>query len=223
MTITEITDKIIKEADLNPNEYTVADRIVDINTAYSQYVELAVQIGSKEPPSELETFDETFSVVAGSNVFVRTIPNIPIVRVDFAPVGASTNNYCRVTEDYSRAIGTWCTACGLKFFANEKQIFVEEGQIGTLRVTYARGLITEFDTTDYSSSNPPSPDFLPPVFHPLLWMKPATIQASYYKKDRAAGLSAQLEQLEGLFRQHYARNSAIDSRIITDERGITQR
>lgn len=224
MTITQIVDKIIKEADLNPAEYTVADRINDINDAYLQYAEWQAQIGSKEPASETETIDETFTVAYGSNVFLRTIIDKPIVRVDFAPVGASTNSYCTVTEDYGRGTNMSCRACGIVFFANEKQIFVEEGQIGTLRVTYGYGDIATFTESDYNSSTPLYPDFLPVVFHPLLWLKPATIQAEYYKKDRAKSLRAQLNSLEQLYFNHYSRNTGnVSWRIETDESGITER
>lgn len=215
MNIKDIADKIIKEADLNPAEYTVADRIVDINAIYLQYIESAMQIGSKEPMSSSETVSENFTVVDGSNVFTRTITDVAIVRVDFQATGATT--WCRVVEDYGRKIGEHCRSCGVVFFADEKRIFVEDGRSGTLRVTYAHGAITTFTTADYSAGTPPSPTWLPLVFHPLLWLNPATIQAEYYKKDRAVGLRNQLTRLEALFYNHYSRNTAVDSVIETDE------
>ena len=58
MNIKQIVDKITKEADINPREYTVADRIVDVNSEYLMLVEKARQIGSIEPISNAETFTE---------------------------------------------------------------------------------------------------------------------------------------------------------------------
>ena len=89
MNIKQIVDKIPKEADINPNEYAVADRIDDINSRLLILVERANQIGSKEPMNDGEDISEDFTVVAGSNTFDRTIKNVPIQRVDWRPSNTS--------------------------------------------------------------------------------------------------------------------------------------
>lgn len=214
MDIKQIVDKIVKEGDLNPNEYSVADRIVDVNEWYLYYIEKAMQIGSREPISASEAVSETFTVVTGSNVFNRLKQDIPIMRVDFQFAGSST--WQKVTEDISRLIGGF-ECFEMKFFADEKRVWVENGQNGTLRVTYAHGGITLFTTADYSMSTPPEPEFMPIEFRKLLWLRPATIQAEYYKKDRAVSLRNQLTEVENLFINHYRRGSSINGKIVTDE------
>lgn len=212
--IKQIVDKIVKEADLNPNEYTVEDRLSDVNDTYLYYIEKAMQIGSREPISASEAISETFTVVPGSNVFTRTKKDIPIMRVDFQFAGSST--WKAITEDASRLIGGF-ECCNMKFFADEKRIFIENGQNGTVRITYAHGGIVLFTEADYNMSTPPEPDFMPRTFRKLLWLNPATVQAEYYKKDRAVSLRNQLEKLEQQFINHYARNSSINGKVVTDE------
>ena len=220
MNITQIVDKIPKEADINPAEYTVADRIVDINQKYLELIERAVQIGSTEPPSDEEVFSEDFTLTVGSNELARTIIDIPIVRVDFQP--NSGGDFERVYDDPTRSINGWW-GCEMKFFADEKRIFVEEGKVGTLRVTYARGDVTTFIVSDYDSYDPPSPDWLPETFHALLWIAPAYTMAAYYKTDREKFLELKLARLEQLFITHYSRNSAINQRFETKNEGWLKR
>lgn len=215
MNIAQIVDKIVVESDVQASQYPIANRIDDINAKYLALIEKAIQIGSKEPISGLEVFSETFTVVTGSNTFVRTIKDIPIVRVDFQHSGST--GYCRVTEDLARKIGFLCS-CGMKFFADEKRIFVENGRPGTVRITYARGDITLFTEADYSNPTPPSPTWLPSTFHPLLWLEPAAVQAEYYKKDRAVSLRNQVTRLETLFENHYQRNAVGMARFDTTHR-----
>lgn len=214
MNIKKIVDKIIKEADIQAQDYTVADRLDDVNAEYLLRVEKGVQIASTEPMSRGEATSEVFTIVDGSNTFTRTIKDAPIQRLDYLPTGGSY--YTPMDEDQKRRVNTW--NCGdQRVFANEKQMFVENGRAGTLRVTYARGAVILFTQADYENVSPPSPDFLPEVFHPLLWLKPAWVQASYYKKDRATALAEQYKQLSELFDNHYGRNSTYNGEVITDE------
>lgn len=210
MNIKQIVDKIPKEADINPNEYVVADRIDDVNSRLLILVERANQTGSKEPVNDGEDISEDFTVVAGSNAFDRTIKNVPILRVDWRP--NNTSRWCRLEMDKTRAINTWAY-CDIKFFANEKQVFVENGRAGELRVTYSRGEVTLFTVADYNNVNPPSPDILPIEFHDLLWLYPALRQARIYKKDRVAGLEADVNELQELFDNHYGRNASSESKF----------
>lgn len=210
MNIKQIVDKIPKEADINPNEYVVADRIDDINSRLLILVERANQIGSNQPMNDDGDISEDFTVVAGSNTFDRTIKNVPIQRVDWRP--NNTSRWCRLDLDKTRAINTWAY-CDIKFFANEKEIFIENGRAGELRVTYSRGTVTLFTVADYSATPAPSPDILPIEFHDLLWLYPALRQARIYKKDRVAGLEVEVKELQELFDNHYGRNASTDSKF----------
>ena len=214
MNIKEIVDKIIKESDVQANSYSVADRIADVNARYLFYIEKAVQIGSKVPISKAETISENFTVVAGSNTFTRTIKDVPIRRVDFQHENSSF--FDGVPYDQSRKI-SGVNFGEMRFWADEKRVFIEEGYAGTLRVTYDRGGVTLFTVADYELvSGWPSPDWLPETFHDLLWLDPSYRASRKYKKDRSAYLKEDRDELRELFFNHYGRESAIDSAFETD-------
>ena len=206
--IKQLVDKIPAEADINPSEYPVAVRIEDINEVYLSLVEQARQIASTEPISADETFEEVFTLVRGSNEFERTIPDVPILRVDFQRTGSES--WCEVHEDQMRKRGRRTCTCGFTYFADEKRIFAEDARPGTLRVTYASGEVVPFTVGDYQDNTPPHPVWLPKTFVPLLYLKPALVQAEYYKTDRVSGILRRIERLEELFYTHYSRNSATD-------------
>lgn len=214
MNIKEIVDKIPKEADVSPAEYAVADRLVDVNHEYLALIEEAMQIGSIEPISGAEDTSEEFVVVAGSNVFTRTIEDVPLFSVHYRPNADA--KWEVVYSDPTRTINGLCY-CDMKFFADEKRVFVENGQAGTLLVTYAHGGITVFDQADYDNVTPPDPTWLPEVFRPLLWLKLALRQAHFYKTDRVAGLEAEYTRLKQLFRNHYLRNAELNQRFKTEK------
>lgn len=214
MDIKYIVDKALKESDVQAQDWPVLDRLADVNAEYLIRIEKGVQIGSKVPMSSKEDVSETFTVTEGSNEFDRTIVDVPIQRVDFLATGAS--RYERVKRDESRMINGYCWG-DEKVFFDEKRVFVENGVPGTLRVTYARGAIVTFDMDDYEDETPPSPDFLPEVFRPLLWLRPALRQARFYKKDRVSALEDDVARLEALFDNHYGRDAVLDSQIVTDE------
>jgi len=215
MNIKRIADKIIEEADIEAHNYSVSRRIEDINAEYLMRVEKAMQIGSTVPISNAEDTTEEFVVVAGSNTFTRTIKDVPIQRVDFIPTGGSYHE--PVTLDPSRLINGISLA-DQKYFANEKQFFVENGYPGTLRVTYARGGITLFTVDDYNLGDAsPSPDWLPETFHPLLWLPLALTQSQYYEKDRTTALETKLERVETLFENHYGRDAQQVSEFFVDD------
>lgn len=214
MNIFKIVQKIPKEADINPEEYTVADRIDDINSEYLKLIEKATQIGSVEPISGAESLTETFEIQTGSNVHLREIKDAPIERVDFKATGGS--RWCRMERDQSRAVNTFC-GCGIKFFANEKQVMVEQGREGEVRVTYVHGDVTLFTEADYIAGNPPSPTWLPETFHDLLWLYPALKMARFYKTQRVDGLLEMIVPLQRMFDNRYNRNAVQHSRFSTDE------
>jgi len=215
MHIKEIVDKILKESDVQANTYSVADRIVDVNSFYLRNIEKTVQIGSKVPISAAEDNSEEFTVVAGSNTFARTIDDAPIQRVDFQHENSSA--FTSVPFDQSRLIAG-VNFGEMRFWANSKQIFIEEGYAGTLRVTYARGAITQFTVADYDLvSGWPSPDWLPEFAHDLLWLQPAHRASRKYKKDRSAYLKDELDEVMALFNNHFGRESALNSAFVNDD------
>lgn len=217
MNIKEIVDRIPKEAQINANDYPVSSRLSDCGSIYLQLIEKGVQIGSTVPLSAGEAVSENFTVVAGSNTFTRTIKDVPIQRVDFSYDGVLFHPIC---EDGSRLIGG-INVGETRYFANEKKVFVEEGQAGTLRVTYDRGNVTQvFTTANYElGSGWPSPDLLPEVFHDLLWLKPS-IWKTKISEIRTA-LQDRHDPLYELFENHYGREATQTSMLVTeeDERG----
>lgn len=213
MNIKQIVDRIPKESYVNVADYPVINRIDDVNSFYLYLIEMAVQIGSKVPISRAETTTETFTVVNGSNVFTRTIKDVPILRVDFKY--ENTDQFNPITEDQSRLIGG-VNVGKTRYFANEKQFFVEEGFAGDLRITYARGGVTLFTQADYDLGAAwPSPDFLPDTFHDLLWLFPA-IQKTKLPEVKST-LIDRYKILFDLFSNHYGRDSATTVEIVTDE------
>ena len=213
MNIKQIADKIVKEGDINPNEYQVADRIVDVNSKYLFLVEWAMQIGSTETIANQEVKEELFTLVDGLNTLVRTIPDMPFTSIEHTvdTVITDDTNWCPLTQD---TFYSWC-GCDMNISFDEKQIVIEKGRVGTIRVKYARGVVVPFTEADYLNVTPPSPVWLPSAFHDLLWLDPATIQAEYYKKDRAVSLRNQLTKLEQLFYNHYSRNAVQVSSVKT--------
>lgn len=206
MDIKQIVDAIVAEGDLNPSEYPEAARVRHVNDAYFALVEEANQIGSTEPISGSETLSETFNVTQAMqlNEFARSIKDVPVLRVDFKPNGAT--KWERMDEDVNRPSNGWC-GCEMSFYADEKRFFVENGRLGTVRVTYSRGNVTPFTVADLSLPNPPKPEWLPSTFHPLLWMVPVMNMTAYYKPDRHASVKAMHDRLHVLFRNHYSRNA----------------
>lgn len=214
MHIKEIVDKILKESDVQANSYSVADRIADVNSFYLRYIEKAVQIGSKVPISSAEDNDETFTVVSGANTFTRTIEDAPILRVDVQLDGS--NIFHAVPFDQSRMING-VDLGDMRFWANAKQIIIENGQAGTLRVTYARGAITQFTVADYElGSGWPSPDWIPEFAHDLLWLEPSYRASRKYSKGRSAYLKDERDEVRELFNNHFGRESALESAFVTD-------
>lgn len=216
LSIKEIADKIVVEADIQSNEYPIANRLTDINETALYYIELANQIGSKEPIANAEVVSETFNVVVGDNTFLRTIKDVFIFRVDFQP--GSTGDFCRAKEDLMRNKDTSRCFCAFEneFYADEKQVYVQDARVaGTLRVTYVRGDFTLYDTNDYNATPEVYPTWFPDVFRSLLWLKPALRQAAFYKTNREGYLKEEYAQLHNLFVNHYKRNAKYRGKIHT--------
>jgi len=203
MDIQEIADKIIKESDVRADEYIVADRIVDINTEYFKLIEMATQIGSKFPMSAGGDSTEEFTIVDGDQTLTRTIADTSILKMEYRVV--ATADWECMKRDTELCVNCFSYKNG-KFTANEKNIFLEDARAGFVKITYGRANITAFTAADYVAGTPPSPDWLPEVFQPLLWMKPALDVAAIYKPDRVKKLSNDRDELMVLFRNHYGRD-----------------
>lgn len=210
--IKEIVDLICIEGDLSPSQYPVSNRVTNVNSEYAKLIEEAVQIGSDEPIANAEARSETFTTVNPMelNTFTRTIKNVPVFRVDFQYPGGT--RWEPMEQDALRPNNEFCFL-DMKFYSDEKQFYVENARPGTFRVTYARGAVTFFTTADYSLPSPPKPDWLPPVFHDLLWLIPAYDKAQDYKPERAASLKNKIDQLKIMFRNHYIRKANSHAKV----------
>lgn len=219
MNIKEIVEKIWIEADIQKNEYPVENALQDINARILKLIGRARRIASREPISGGENFSEVFTVATGSNVFTRTIEDIPIFRVDFKPTGAE--QYCRIYEDQTRGINTWCCLEGthcLDYFADEKRIFIDNGREGEVRITYASGEFVKFELTDYNATPAKEVTWIPEEFQDLIWLYVAMRQAYFYKPERVAGLKEEIIDLQRAFDSHYGRNAQWDQQVVTDRR-----
>lgn len=214
MNIKTIADKIIKEGDLNAVEYTVADRVDDINTEYLALIEHALQIGSKIAPTSGGTDSETLTLVDGDNTFTRTIKDTEIIKVEYR---ANIDSRWECIDHDPKLCLNCYTSLDMRFSANEKQIFIKDARAGLCRVTYNRPAIVLFTAADYALGTPPEPVWLPETFHPLLWLKPTLNQSGYYKKDRYQVLQNQYDTLFELFDNHYQRNASYNMEFETDE------
>ena len=217
MNIKEVIDNIWIEADIQKNHYPVENALRDVNARILKLIGKARRIASQEPISNNEVFSEIFTITQESQTFTRTIKDIPIFRVDFKPTGAE--KWCRIHEDQSRGINTWCCkdgCCCVKYFADEKRVFIEDGRDGELRVTYASGEFTPFDLDDYNAPNPPEITWIPEEFQDLIWLYPALRQARNYKTNRVTGLVEEITELQLAFDSHYRRNAQWNQQIETD-------
>lgn len=217
MNIREAVDKVWSESDVQKNSYPVANVLYDVNARILKLIGRARRIASKEPISDGETFSETFTIPQGSSEHTRTIKDIPLFRVDYKTDTAT--KWCRIYEDESRGINTWCCkrgCCTIVFFADEKRIFIENGRPGEVRVTYASGVFVPYTLDDYEDPAPPEITWIPEEFQDLIWLYPALRQARYYKPDRVNGIVEEINELQAAFDSHYRRNAQWNQEICTD-------
>lgn len=213
MLFNEIIDKIVKESDVNPRQYSVADRVADVNKEHFYLIEYATQLGSKFPMTDGEEVEQTETLVEGDNSFDRDIKDTSIVRVEYKPTGSS--RYRCLDHDQKRCNNCYCLG-DMLFTANEKKIMLKDAHPGDLLITYDRPLIVPFTEADYDAGDV-EVEWIPETFHPLLWLKPAMIAAGYYKPDRYQALKDQYGELFVLFHDHYDRHSSIDLSFETNE------
>ena len=215
MNIKQIVDKIAVEGGFNTSEYSLNNRIDDVNASYFKHIEIARQIGSTQPitdAGEVKVVDN-IALTAGNTTYTRTIPDVAIRRVDFKPTGSS--RYHRLDIDYSVSVDTYDNWCR-RYFADEKYIYIEDlKQDGEMRVTYEGGTVAGFTLANYNAGTPPSPTFLPEVFHPLLWLEPAMNKTALYNNNRHASLKNQYESLYVLFYKHYKRLASKNFKVVT--------
>lgn len=216
MTIKEAVDRVWVESDVQKNSYPLANVLADVNARIRKLISRARRIASREPISAGEAFSETFTVTQESETFIRTIEDIPVFRVDYMATGGT--RWCRIEEDQSRGINTWCCkkgCCELVFFVDEKRVFIEQGRAGTIRVTYASGAFVAFTEANYNAVPSPEITWIPEDFQDLIWLYPALRQARFYKPDRVNGLQAEVDQLQADFDSHYRRNSSWNQKLDT--------
>lgn len=210
-----IVDTILGEADVNTEQYSIDKRIYDVNRRYLMLIEQISQIDSGVPISAKESFSEDFIIISSitTQTLNRTILDNDIIRVDFANTGS--DYYEPIKENTSRLLGELDTGT-INYIATDKQLFIENGRAGTVRVTYSHGDVTLFTRADYDLAlGWPIPDFVPNTFRPLLWLYPALIQARKYKSDRVASLLEQYTELNDMFMAKYSRKSGTDQKVKT--------
>ena len=198
MTITKILDKIIRESDVNAKEYTLEHRLEDVNEHHFFLIEKATQLGATFGVSGGETSYEEFTLIVGDNTFVRTLPDVPIVKVQYT-------NHDNPKES------NWMDVPKSFFSGNEKEITFFNARAGKARVTYQHGAITKFTMDDYT--NETEITWIPETFHSLLWLYPTLGQAGYYKKERYVKLRNQYDEMYQLFINHYFRRADFNGQL----------
>ena len=216
MDIKYILDKIILESDVRKDRYTVANRIDDVNEEYMFLIEWATQMSSHQLHSDETTRYQIINITADADELVELRDNIDTtaVRVEFKASGASEWQCL----DWKEHCEGECCSCGclgdMRFEIDEKKIFLYNTRVGEIRITYDRGFITKFVESDYTSATPPEPKYLPEVFRPLLWMRPAIRRSGYYKPERYQQITNEYNELFQLFKTHYSRNASYVGKFV---------
>ena len=209
MNIKEIVDKIKTKSDISAKEYTIEERLSDVNEHYHTLIGEMSRYYPVFPASDGSTQKETFTITSPNSVFTRTIVDTSIVRVQYR--NDPSQKFRDVYQDTERKEG--CRG----WYADAKKIYINEHPDGEIEVTYERSGLVTFTINDYNSTTPPppSPDYLPVEFHPLLWQYPAMTQCSFYNVDRAKAIQFQYETLYEKFISHMKRNQATVTNIVT--------
>ncbi len=216
----DIIDNIVKKADIRTEEYSVDDRIQDVNNYEMELKEVATQIDSFFPPrQEGEVSQETFTI-EDSNIDVegtfsddRTIKNTIPVEVFFKREGSSVyRNIPKRTVELEEDLHL----NRMLYEASSNKIIVRNARSGTLMVKYEQGAFIEYTRTMYDdTTNESTPSWMPNPFHNLLWMKPALDIARTYNTERVAVLEQEHSDLFELFQQHWLRNKNLEKKIET--------
>ena len=211
MNILEISNKASQEAYIPANEWPASSRIEDINEEHRLLKEEAGMIGSEFGIADSSPKYEDFTLVVGDNTFTRTIPNIGIRFVQYRE--SATANWRWLDIDPRPGHNSYYYL-DMRFIADEKEITVKDARAGEIRVTYERSATTDFTEADLALGTPPSPDWLPEEFHPLLWLGPVLNQK--IDEDTRKRLTPRYERVKGLFDLHYERFATQTGEIEVD-------
>ena len=204
MNIKEISSKILVEGGVRADHYTDSERILDINNEYFFFIEKMTQKESRVSPTNGNTIYQIFSIASDIDTSIdREIIDTEVIRLEYRQ--STSDDWRCIDRDIAR-----CESCfsnvDSRFDADEKKINLFSPMVGEYRVTYPRPAIVPFDVTDLVLPTPPSPTFLPLVFHPLLYLRPALTQAQLFKPSNVKSIETRIERLETLFNNHYDRS-----------------
>lgn len=213
LNIKQIVDRITSEGDLNRAHYTVADRLIDVNTEQRKLIEIANQYGSKYRISNAEENQETFTIVDGDNEFTRDIPNVNIVKWEWTNLATpEERDWQELTEGDHEKLEWYIR--GMRVTADEKKIKVKDAYAGKIRVTYERGLITDFDLGDYDTSEPTEITWIDRLYQPLLYLGPMLPKLAKFKKGNFYTAQKKVyDDLLELFINKYSRNAVISDQL----------
>lgn len=217
LNIKQIVDRIISEGDLNRAHYTVADRLIDVNTEQRKLIEIANQYGSKYRISNAEENKEVFTIVDGDNEFTRTIPNVNIVKWEWTNLDTpDERDWQELVEGDTEKLEWYIR--GMRITADEKKVFAKDAYAGKLRVTYERGLITDFTEADYNNTTPPEITWIDRLYQPLLYMGPMLPKLGKFKKGNFYTTQKKAyDDLMELFINKYGRNAKISDQLDVED------
>lgn len=180
MNIKQIVDKIIKEADINPSEYTIEDRLEDIHQT-----RLELQTRKRLAGMDTQTkIEQTEVLVDGDQSFAKVYKNAPIIKIEYRSTGGSEQDYICLTKRKDCVGGKCSRHFGTMAYTEDTDnVYIWQGLAGELRVTYADDTITEWVLADYTTGTA-EPTELKKVFHKLLWMEQVLRHTGYYSKER---------------------------------------
>lgn len=203
MNIKQIVDKIIKEADVAPNEYTKEDRLVDIHQTRIELETLKRHAGvfTQKTVEQLET------LIDGDQSFTKTFNHAEIDKIEYRPTGGGETDY-RCLYKRKDCTGGRCSSFvgAMQYTENRETIYLWEALEGELRITYADDRITEWVLADYTTGTA-TPDELEEVYHKLLWLYQVRRHAGYYSKERYEQLMIELNKLEQMFFNELGRDA----------------
>lgn len=194
--IVEIVDTIIKEADVNASEYTVADRLKDIHQTRLELATMMRQAGTDVQVEHAQA--ET--LVAGDQSFTKDIPHGQLLRVEYKPTGSIDSQY-RCLERRRDCQGNLCSVLlgRMKYTEDTLNVYIWEAWEGDLKLTFADDRITEWVEADYTTGTA-EPTELKEVYRKLLFLAQVIRHAGYYSKERYDQLVIEYTELMKAFK-----------------------
>ena len=175
MNIKTITEKIPKEAGLNPREYTVPDMLVDIHQVRLELDDMAEKSGSYNNVQVLQT--EVVGT-AGDITISRDLKHREIKSIKHR------HNSDDVYRDILRLDERLDYSSMMRFSYDINNVVVHNCLVGDVQIEYEKQGIVAFEEDDITADPIPSPDELKEVHHKLLWLIPAYNRAKEGEKTR---------------------------------------